>query len=89
MGYTMSFASYICQGCSGVKGDYISQLYRKCDFVFLQEHGLYHNTLNGLANCGDIEYHGTCTSETNENSYRVGRRYGGGKKKIFLRISNQ
>ena len=59
MGYTLSFASYNCQVYSGVKCDYISQHCQKCDFVFLQEHGLYHNTLNELANCGDIEYHGT------------------------------
>ena len=69
--------SYNCRGINEKNHDYLNNIFKNCDFLFLQETWLYkfqHNTLdNILSSC---QYHALSAMD-DANIARRGRPYGG------------
>ena len=78
MVHKLSIVSYNCQCANDPKLPFLRELYDKCDFLLLQEHGLFKSQFgwfdkideqNGVGKCG--------VSAMNEEILLTGRPHGG------------
>ena len=48
----LSFTSFNCEYADNVRLPYLKQLFNECDFLFVQEHGLYKSNLSWFHELG-------------------------------------
>ena len=64
----LSFISYNCQHADDVKLPYLNELFSECDFLFLQEHGLYKSQFDffNKVSKGNVGMHGVSALDERE-----------------------
>ena len=72
----LSVISYNCQYANELRLEFMEKLFRQCDFLFIQEHGLFKSKLSWFQILGkDVGVHGV--SAMNEGQIIRGRPRGG------------
>ena len=72
----LTICTYNCKLFNAKKTTFCSELMLRCDFLLMQEIGLFKSRLNTLTHiCENISFCGT--SSMNENDILMGRPFGG------------
>ena len=60
----LSLISYNCEYANNVRLPFMKELFSNCDFLFIQEHGLFKSRLSWFYNLGDnVGIHGVSAKD--------------------------